>query len=201
MTILSICVALWSLFASPSVVLQQDTLGHLQFLNAEIINVDVVESVVVAKGYSRLSPVGNPNSVFSGSFCGIDNARIRLYPMDMSLHGSAVVWKVSVDFPVQDSWIAAKERYAQLKEMLFERYDVEPVSTEKLSKRYPEGDDREKWGFEKFYSKWESIFPLPEGDIILSVKFDNRKTLLYVSLDYVDKINYIMKHSSDIENL
>lgn len=201
MTFLSLCVALWSFLSFPSGTFQSDTLVHLQFFNTEIVTVDAVEAVVVSKGFSRVSPVGNPNSAFSGSFCGVDNARIRLFPMDISLHGSPVIWKVSVDFPVQDSWIAAKERYSLLKEMLYERYDVMPVSTEKLSKRYPEGDDREKWGFEKFYSKWESVFSLPEGDIILSVKFDNRKTMLYVSLDYVDKINFMLKHSSDMENL
>ena len=85
MTILSICVALWSLFASPSVVLQQDTLGHLQFLNAEIINqalsvtIRAPEEDLARITASHIRAVADLSEVSESNAAGFISPAVRIF--------------------------------------------------------------------------------------------------------------------------
>ena len=111
------------------------------------------------------------------------------------------VWKVSVSFPVQQSWNAVKSMYEKFKTSYNEKYETRPECTEKLTQRFREGTGQEQWGFEDESSKWQSVFSLQEGFITLAVMYNRQTGNLFLVADYVDRVGYLMKVQIDMEDI
>lgn len=147
-----------------------------------------------SKGFTYFSSFDN--EFYKGNFAGIDDCCVVFYDKD------DIVYMVSVAFPVQNTWVSVKNRYLKFKELLQDKYEVEPLLvTEKLSTSYPEGCGREVWGFESEMSTYESVFDVPGGNIDLSVKHDRSSSKLYVRIDYIDRINFIMKQQYEMDDI
>lgn len=146
------------------------------------------------KGFDFVNKQGNI-FILTGTFSGVQGCAVGVNVKD------DFVWKVSVSFPTQMSWPAMKAQYEKYKNNYAEKYDTKPQSTEKLSSRFREGTGQEHWGFEDESSQWQSTFDVPNGFIILAVKYNRTQSNLYLVVDYVDKINYLIKEQIDMEDI
>lgn len=145
-------------------------------------------------GYTQ--PRREGGAVFlTGDFSGIANSRVEIYPVE------GIVYLVRVSFPAQPYWSAARNRYQSLKFSFREKYGREFDSTERLSRRFPEGGGNEVWGFQDESSVWESSFAAPMGTIVLKVLFDTQTEGFRVIADYLDKVNYQLKKDLDLNDL
>lgn len=145
-------------------------------------------------GYSQ--PRREGGAVFlTGDFSGIPNSRVEVYPVD------GIVYLVRVSFPAQPYWSAARNRYQSLKMSFRQKYGREFDSTERLSRRFPEGGGNEVWGFQDESSVWESSFAAPMGTIVVKVLFDTQTEGFRVIADYLDKVNYRIKKDLDLDDL
>ena len=133
--------------------------------------------------------------ILSGMFSGVPGCAVGVNTKDN------FVWKVSISFPTQPSWSAVKARYEKYKASYQEKYQVRPESVEKLSSRFREGTGQEHWGFEDESSQWQSVFHLPDGFINLCIKYNRSVSNMYLVVEYVDKVNFLMKEQIDMEDL
>ena len=101
----------------------------------------------------------------------------------------------------QPSWNSVKEMYNKFKNSYIDKYNTRPECTEKLSQRFREGTGQEQWGFEDDSSRWQSVFSLPEGFITLAIKYNRQQSNLYLVVDYVDRVNFLMKEAIDMEDI
>lgn len=146
------------------------------------------------KGFDFVDKRGN-TFILTGTFSGVPNCAIGVNVME------DFVWKVTVSFPTQMSWPTIKAQYEKYKKSYTEKYETKPQSVEKLSPRFREGTGQEHWGFEDESSQWQSTFDVPNGFIILAVKYNRTQSNLFLVVDYVDKINYLIKEQIDMEDL
>lgn len=143
------------------------------------------------EGFQRINTAN-----FAGTFAGIEKTQIHCH----SISGN--VWKVSVCFPAQLTWNEVKTRYMKFKDLLVWKYVINPVVVkEQLSGKYREGSGQEAWGFENGTSEYCSVFEFLEGDIIQYIVFDKPSGGLRVCIDYVDRVNSILKDESDMMDL
>ena len=137
-----------------------------------------------------------PNMFFlKGRFSGQDDCHVVLTTKE------DFVWKVSVSFPSQQTWSAIRNQYDRYKQSYIDKYGVRPQCIEKLSPRFREGSGQEHWGFEDESSQWESIFDMREGFIVLSVRFNKSESQLFLFVEYVDRVNYLLKEQIDMEDI
>jgi hypothetical protein len=146
------------------------------------------------KGFTYVDKKGGV-FILTGTFSGVENCAVGLTTKEN------FVWKVSVSFPSQLSWNAVKAQYEKYKNSYIDKYQIRPEVTEKLSSRFREGTGQEHWGFEDQASTWQSVFYLPEGFITLAIMFNRQQSNLFLVVDYVDKVNYIMKEQIDMEDI
>lgn len=133
--------------------------------------------------------------IMTGRFSGQENCIVSITTKEN------FVWKTSVSFPTQPSWNSVKAEYERYKQSYTEKYQVRPECIENLIPRFREGTGQEHWGFEDDSSHWQSVFTLPDGFITLAIKFNRTNSMLYLVVDYVDKVNYIMKEQIDMEDI
>lgn len=146
------------------------------------------------KGFNYVDKKGNV-FILTGTFAGVPDCGLGVNVKEN------FVWKVSVSFPTQMSWPAVKAQYEKFKGSYAEKYGAAPECSEKLSSRYREGTGQEHWGFEDESSRWQSVFDVPDGFIILAVRYNRSQSNLFLVVDYVDKINYLMKEQIDLEDI
>lgn len=146
------------------------------------------------KGFTFVNKTGNI-FILTGTFAGVSDCAIGVNVKD------DFIWKVSVSFPTQMSWPTIKAQYEKFKRNYAEKYETKPQSVERLSPRFREGTGQEHWGFEDESSQWQSTFDVPNGFIILAVRYNRTQSNLYLVVDYVDKVNYLMKEQIDFEDI
>ena len=136
------------------------------------------------------------NGMYSGTFAGVKNAVISLSEF------CGNVWLVGVKFPAYQTWNQVKDEYLKFKSRLGWKYVTSPsVVREALSQKYREGSGQEAWGFENGTSSYSSTFEFMEGEIILYVLYDKPSGGMRVCIDYVDRLNAILKEEQDILDL
>ena len=146
------------------------------------------------KGFTYIERKGNV-FILTGTFSGVPDCAVGLNVKEN------FVWRVSVSFPTQQSWAAVKTRYDKYKQSYMTKYEVKPEVTEKLSPRFREGSGQEHWGFEDESSQWKSVFSVPDGYITLQIKYNRSQSNMYLVVEYVDKVNYLMKEQIDMEDI
>lgn len=135
-------------------------------------------------------------ALYTGSFAGVDG----VYLLVSSDQGN--VWKTTVVFPASPNWPAIKEQYLRFKGWLGWKYVVSPVMVrERLSAKFREGSCQEAWGFENGTSVYSCTFDFSEGRIVLRVAYDKASGGMCICMDYIDRINSIIKEEKDMEDL
>lgn len=129
--------------------------------------------------------IGTRNGVvfFRGPFAGSDE-------VDLYAFGSgAGVYKLTVEMPPQDSWVAMKKQYFFFKKSFSTKYFCTPVSQEVFPSYNQEGSGREHNAFREEAAEYRSDFFVPNGRIVISVQYSARAGRLFLRIDYIDDIN------------
>jgi len=130
-----------------------------------------------------------------GDFAGVHDCKVEIYVID------GMIWKVCVMFPDDKFWMSVKERYSEFKKR-YSQLHGEPASCEEsLSKKYREGSDLERWGFENGYSRWRSRYDRTDGSIVLEIRFNPCSENLYLSADYIDRVRSLYKTTLELDDL
>lgn len=168
---------------------------HLQFMGTPIDGspLPFIETLK-DRGFSFIEQKGSV-FILTGTFSGVPGCALGVNTKEN------FIWKVSVSFPTQPSWSAVKARYEKYKNSYIEKYQVKPESVEKLSPRFREGTGQEHWGFEDESSQWQSTFNVPDGFIILAIKYNRSQSNMFLVVEYVDKVNFLMKEQIDMEDI
>lgn len=136
------------------------------------------------------------NGSYVGDFAGTKDCRIHLSSFDDK------VWKVCVSFPSQKTWSEVKGRYNKYKNWLSWKYVVTPsFNLEYLSPRFKEGSGNEVWGFENGQSTYRTAYSFSDGQILVHIRYDSSNTGMFVSLEYIDRLNSILKEEKDMMDL
>ena len=144
-----------------------------------------------SQGYRKLGP-----NHFVGPFAGVENVSVALRTF------KGAVWCVGLRFPALQTWPAVKKEYSRFKSMLAWKYVNSPaVVHESLSTKFREGSGQEAWGFENGTSSYYSRFDFLEGEILLYVTYDKTSGGMQLCIDYVDRLNSILKEEFDMNDL
>lgn len=172
-----------------------EEIPHMNFMNIPIDGspLPIIEKLR-GRGFEYVKQEGNI-FILTGTFAGQNNCAVSLTKKEN------FVWKIAVSFPTQPSWNSVKEMYNKFKNSYIDKYNTRPECTEKLSQRFREGTGQEQWGFEDDSSRWQSVFSLPEGFITLAIKYNRQQSNLYLVVDYVDRVNFLMKEAIDMEDI
>ncbi|RZA02089.1 MAG: hypothetical protein EOP47_08345 [Sphingobacteriaceae bacterium] len=133
-------------------------------------------------GFTQMeAPVGG--AIFKGDFASYKDCKVVV----STLKDKDLVSKITVTFPVQESWSALSSNYFNLKEMLTEKYGQPSESIENFSSREPRDDGAKMTYVHLDYCKYITTYKTDKGSIQLSIK--NAPLGAYVTLAYIDKIN------------
>lgn len=133
---------------------------------------------------------------YAGTFAGIDEVSLQVFD------AVGNVWCVRVSFPCHGNWASTREEYTKFKNWFEWKYVVPPVTVkERLSSRFKEGSGQEAWGFENGSSVYESLFSFDDGRVRVFVLYDRLSGGTRVCIDYVDRVNYLLKEKSEMMDL
>ena len=100
-----------------------------------------------------------------------------------------LVSKITVAFPVCDTWSSLSSNYFSLKEMLTEKYGKPSDHVEKFQTDFQPKDDNSKMYEVQFdICKYSTLYESEKGSIQLSIEHDG-VVRCFVMLAYYDKIN------------
>ena len=173
-------------------VMRPQPIPHLKFKGIPLSgSPEVFGLQLVRKGYRNIQGLH-----YSGPFAGVENAHLFVSCDEGS------VWKVTVVFPPCHNWLDAKNLYAKFKNWIAWKYVTEPVMVrERLTPKFKEGCGQEAWGFEMGVSVYECTFDFAEGTIVPRIVYDKPSSGLSVCIDYIDRVNSIIKEEKDMEDL
>lgn len=173
-------------------VVTEPTVNHIAFKGISVDGPSAAFGAELEKNGFRK----NGNGMYAGTFAGVKNAVISLSEF------CGNVWLVGVKFPAYQTWNQVKDEYLKFKSRLGWKYVTSPsVVREALSQKYREGSGQEAWGFENGTSSYSSTFEFMEGEIILYILYDKPSGGMRVCIDYVDRLNAILKEEQDILDL
>lgn len=187
-------------FAAPASAQTEGTvlpelIPHLQFMGLPIEgSPSAFVDGLKQKGFTYVERKGSVH-VLTGQFAGQPGCAVGVSTKEN------FIWKVAVSFPCQASWPAMKAQYDKFKGNYTSKYQVQPESVEKLSARFREGTGQEQWGFEDESSRWQSTFYLEDGFILLAVRYNRSQSNLFLVVEYVDKVNFMVKEQIDMEDI
>ena len=167
-------------------------LTHLSFKGIPIDgSMEAFSKGLVDAGYRQAG-----GGVYVGFFAGVENAAV------VPVAFSGKVWKASVFLPALATWSGVKEQYRKFKDQFAWKYVVAPsVVKESLSMKYREGSGQEMWGFESGMSVYKTVFEFPDGQIVLYIAYDKASGGMRVCIDYIDRVNELLKEENDMKDL
>ncbi len=173
-------------------VVTEPTVNHIAFKGIAVDGPSAAFGVELEKNGFRKTG----NGMYAGTFAGVKNAVISLSEF------CGNIWLVGVKFPAYQTWKQVKDEYLKFKSRLSWKYVTSPsVVRETVSQIYREGSGQEAWGFENGTSSYSSTFEFREGEIILYILYDKPSDGMRVCIDYVDRLNAILKEEQDILDL
>lgn len=137
-------------------------------------------SKLEAEGFTFDRYVDEDMAIMKGNFAG-RNADIYISATPLT------VWRISVYYNKDESWISLKSDYFQMKELYTKKYG-EPKSFEFFWEPYYEGDGYELQALEKEKCYYASFWELPSGTIYIMIN-----QFCQISMLYEDKINSELK--------
>ena len=140
----------------------------------------------------------NGLTILQGDFAGYKNCQIGVSTLD----NMDLVSTIAVIFTTYDSWGNLYSNYANLKEMLSEKYGTPSIVVEEFQSSYPPRDDQSRMR-EVFMDrcKYFSVFETDLGAIELSINKAEDYMEGMVVLRYQDKINSTETRAAAIDDL
>lgn len=144
-------------------------------------NIEVMTEQLQKKGYV-LDELDNYVAILKGNFANED-CEIVLYatPITKQMH------TVTVSFSKKSSWYSLKTEYLKIKDLITEKYNVSPNSTEKFYTPYYEGDGYEMQALRNDKCAYFSTFKIGNDKIGVYI-MENKVLLLYQSF-YGNSLN------------
>lgn len=142
----------------------------------------------------------NNTVLMKGSFSGYADCKIWVFTTKQT----DLVYNVSVSFPYAESWSFLYSNYSRLKEMLTTKYGEPSECTESFDAYSQPNDDQMKMMYTNMDKcKYQTVFTTSKGVIKLIISHirANYQDSCYVSLIYIDGINYFKNESEDIDDL
>ena len=138
----------------------------------------------------------NGLTILRGDFAGYKNCRIRV----STLGNMDLVSTIAVIFTTYDSWGNLYGNYANLKEMLSEKYGKPSMVVEKFQSSYVDDDNDRMHEVRMDRCKYYSIFKISLGTIELSI---NKAGFSggFVMLRYQDKVNSTETRAAAMDDL
>ena len=122
-------------------------------------------------------------AILKGDFASYNGCTISV----ATSKGNDLVSKITVIFPVQESWSLLSSNYFNLKEMLTEKYGQPSESVEKFSSYEPKDDGSKMIKVQSDDCKYVTTYETDKGSIQLSIK--GNFSTAFVILAYFDKVN------------
>lgn len=140
----------------------------------------------------------NGLTILQGDFAGYKNCQIGVSTLD----NMDLVSTIAVIFTTYDSWGNLYGNYANLKEMLSEKYGTPSIVVEEFQSSYPPRDDQSRMR-EVFMDrcKYFSVFETDLGAIELSINKAEDYMEGMVVLRYQDKINSTETRAAAMDDL
>lgn len=161
----------------------QDTSRHLAFKGVPIDGtLDEYVSKMKQKGFTYIK-TQDDIAMLNGDFASYKNCIVGV----ATIKGKDLVSKITVIFPVQESWSLLSSNYFNLKELLTEKYGQPSESVEKFSTYEPKDDGSKMTQVHLDACKYITTYETEKGSIQLLIKGDLSSA--YVVLSYFDKIN------------
>ena len=137
-------------------------------------------------------------TILQGDFAGYKNCQIGVSTLD----NMDLVSTIAVIFTTYDSWGNLYSNYANLKEMLSEKYGTPSIVVEEFQSSYPPRDDQSRMR-EVFMDrcKYFSVFETDLGAIELSINKAEDYMEGMVVLRYQDKINSTETRAAAMDDL
>lgn len=138
----------------------------------------------------------NGLTILQGDFAGYKNCQIGVSTLD----NMDLVSTIAVIFTTHDTWGNLYGNYANLKEMLSEKYGKPSMVVEKFQSSYVDDDNGRMYEVRMDRCKYYSIFKISLGTIELSInKADYGGG--FVMLRYQDKVNSIETRAAAMDDL
>lgn len=136
-------------------------------------------------------------AILTGDFAAYKGCTIGV----ITLKQKDLVSKISVIFPVRETWTGLANNYFSLKEMLTEKYG-KPADVTETFQGYsePEDDNSRMYEVKMDRCKYITTFETPKGTIQLCIDHNNLMSC-YVKLSYFDKINGDLIRAKAMEDL
>lgn len=165
--------------------IKSDTSRHLTFKGVPINGtLDEYVSKMTMSGFT-LTESKNGISILKGDFASYKSCIVEV----STLITKDLVSKIAVRFPDSDTWEILSNNYANLKNMLNEKYGNASNSSETFQAHsQPESDYLKITYVKSDQCKYHSTYETEKGSIHLSIEHD-RFLRCFVRLVYFDKIN------------
>ena len=138
----------------------------------------------------------NGLTILQGDFAGYKNCQIGVSTLD----NMDLVSTIAVIFTTHDTWGNLYGNYANLKEMLSEKYGRPSMVVEEFQSSYVDDDSRKMYEVGMDRCKYYSIFKTKLGTIELSInKADFGEGM--VVLRYQDQVNSIETRAAAMDDL
>lgn len=140
----------------------------------------------------------NGLTILQGDFAGYKNCQIGVSTLD----NMDLVSTIAVIFTTYDSWGNLYGNYANLKEMLSEKYGKPSMVVEEFQSSYPPRDDQSRMlEVSMDRCKYFSVFEIDLGAIELSINKAEDYMEGMVVLRYQDKINSTETRAAAMDDL
>lgn len=163
----------------------QDDSGHMKFKGVPIDGTlkEYIQKME-RKGFIHMD-TQEGIAMLRGDFAAYKNCMIGV----ATLKQKDLVSKITVIFPVCDTWSSLSSNYFSLKDMLTEKYGEPSDCIEKFQTDLQPDDDNSKMYLVQFDKcKYQTTYETKNGDIQLSISHDG-VIRCFVMLAYFDKIN------------
>lgn len=180
--------------------LAQTESGHLTFKGVHIDgSMKSFVEKMKEKGFTYQTTF-NGVVMMKGAFSGYEDCNISIF----STKQSDLVYTVGVNLSASNSWYVLSSSYFKLKEQLTIKYGEPSECTETFDAYSQPDDDQTKMLYVNMDKcKYQTVFTTSKGVIkliISHIRVDYQDSC-YVSLIYIDGINYFKNESEDIDDL
>lgn len=110
------------------------------------------------------------------------------------------VWKVSVDFDAEESWISLSNDYFKYKKLFTQKYGSPSSSCENFIKPYYEGDGYELQALQKGKCNYISFFNIPNGTAAVELTNEGSVRIGYED-NYNASLRSLEKTESTLEDI
>ena len=170
--------------------------SHLKFMNIPINgSLDNMITQLKERGLNFITKYDSNNeALLTGSFAGFKNCNFYV----RSLGNGSLVYSVGVCLPNEKNWKDLSSNYYYHQKSLINKYGEPSTCIERFNTHDDVSDDLFKWVLTiSDKCEYYTLFKTDDGIIVLHISHieNDGENKCYVSLYYIDSINYFLKEN------